>query len=477
MPDRHDPIDRAVDALRRASLTRRQLLRRAGAGVGFLSLSAILAACGIKPAASGAPTAGASATPGATGTATAAATAAATATAGASASATAGASASATASESPTASPTEAPTEAPSPTAVASPAGQLIWANWPLYIDTDDNDKSKHQTLIDFTAETGIKVKYSENIQGNEGFFGTIQPDLAAGNATPYDLIVMSDWMIAKLISFGYLEPLDVANDVPNFGPNAAQFARDPWYDPGNKYSVLYQSGITGIGYNIKQTGREITSFDDLLDPKFKGRVGMFSEMRDTMGLSLLSLGIKPVDATLDQVKQAQEKLLAAAKTGQFRNFYGNEYTDELANGNLALSIAWSGDVFQLAIYDNPDLRFVVPKDGGMFWTDNMCIPNKAAHPVDARRMMDYLYRPEVAAQLSEYVGYFTPVAPASAIVRQHASEAEAAGDKETAATLTRIAKTIDPTPDQLANAFPYKNLDATEERAWNELFNAVIQG
>lgn len=436
-------------------LTRRTLLVAGARGTVAISATAFLAACGVKPAATQAPSA------------TAATQAPATQAPGASAA------------PSPTATPTAlpSPTVPPSPTPASSPAGQVNFANWPLYIDTDENDSSKHATLEDFTAKTGIRVRYSEIIQDNEDFFGTIRPDLAAGKPTPYDLIVVTDWMVAKLIRLGYLEEIDVAADVPAFAKNATDWPRDPWYDPGNRHSVPWQAGITGIGYNIKMTKREITSFDDLLDPAFKGRVGMFSEMRDTMSLALLSLGIVPADATVDDARTAQVKLLEAAKRGQFRQFYGNEYTDELANGNLALSIAWSGDVYQLALHDNPDLRFVVPKEGGMAWTDNMCVPRNARHPVDARMLMDYVYDPLIAARIAEWIGYFTPVIGVKEIIDADAKAAADSGDKDTAANLTRVGETVVATPARLANTFPYRNLTEGEERAWNELFNAVLIG
>ncbi len=438
----------------RAGLSRRQLLVRSGQAASAIGITSFLAACGISgtsPSTSPGPAATAAATPAPT----------------------------AAPSSAPTPAPTTstAPTATPAPTPAATPAGVLEFANWPLYIDTDDENESKHQTLLDFTAETGVEVAYYETIQDNEELFGTIRPDLAAGKPTPYDLIVVTDWMVAKMAALGYLEEIDVAKDAPTFVANAIPSARDPWFDPGNRHSIPWQSGITGIGYNIALTGREITSFDDLLDPAFKGRVGMFSEMRDTMSLALLSLGIVPADATVDDARKAQAKLLEAARRGQFRNFYGNEYTDELASGNLALTIAWGGDVYQLALYDNPDLRFVVPREGGMRWVDNMCIPKGAGHPVDARLFMDFVYRLEVATQISEWIGYFTPVAGVAELIRTHAAKAAAAGDGETATALLVVADTVAPTPQQLASTHPYRNLTVDEERDWNELFNEVLLG
>ncbi|HEX7068376.1 MAG TPA: spermidine/putrescine ABC transporter substrate-binding protein [Candidatus Limnocylindria bacterium] len=416
-------IARAFRPQRR--LSRRMFLRQTGRGAviagSALSLPAILAACGIGPGGSTAPSAG---------------------------------------------------SQAALPSA---PAGTLDFANWPAYIDIDE-ETGGYPTLAKFTDESGIEVAYTEAINDNEEFFGIIQPDLAAGNPPQYDLIVMTDWMIEKMIRLGYLSELD-RSKIPNFDANALDLYKDPWYDPGNVHSMAWQSGITGIGYNPTLTGREITTFDDLLDPEFAGRVGLFSEMRDTMSLALLSLGIEPEEATVDQATQAKDKLLAAAQAGQFRNFYGNDYYDELANGNLAVTVAWSGDVSQMKLYDNPDVEFVVPDTGGMLWIDNMAIPQKAAHPLDAHMMMNFWYDIENAVPLTEYVGYFSPVTGVTERVLQDAETAEAEGDQEWADALRVISATANPTDEVLANVHNYRKLSEEEEAQWNDLFNEVVAG
>jgi len=411
-------------------ISRRSFLRRASRGGlvlgSALSLPAILAACGIKPLTSSTPVA----TPSGSGSV--------------------------------------------GPTPIPKPVGQLDWANWPAYIDIDD--KGKYPTIEKFTKETGIKVTYTEAINDNEEFFGKIQPDLEAGNQTAYDLIVMTDWMIQKMVRFGYLETIDMSQ-VPNFTAHADPLYVNPWYDPNNVHSMAWQSGITGIGYNPTLTKREITTFDDLLDPAFKGHVGLFSEMRDTMCLALLSIGIKPEDATVADVQKAGDKLLKAAKTGQFRSFYGNDYYDELANKNLWITIAWSGDITQMQLYDNPNVKFIVPTSGGMRWVDNMAIPNKAEHPVDAHMMMNFWYDPANAVPLSEYIGYFSPVKGVPDLINKDAAAAEAKGDKTTAAQLRVVAKTVNPTPDELQNVYNYKRLSEAEELAWNSVFETVRTG
>jgi spermidine/putrescine transport system substrate-binding protein len=312
MPDdrRQSPLDLAVRQALMRGLTRRRFLRHAGraslAAGAAVSLPGLLAACATPPAA----------TPGAT------------------------------------------PAQGTPPAGTPPPAGDTLqFANWPFYIDQDE-DTGASETLQQFTQETGITVDYQERIESNDGFFGTIAPALAAGQSTGWDLIVVTDWMVARLVALGYLEQINVESEVPQFVANAAEAYKDPWYDPNNLHSVPWQSGFTGIGYNIALTGREITSLDDLWNEEFRGRIGMFSEMRDSMNFAMLRLGINPEEATLEDAQAAAAELLTQAPL--VRAYYGNEYAEALANGDVAITMAWSGDVYQLQA-DNEDLRFVIP--------------------------------------------------------------------------------------------------------------------
>jgi spermidine/putrescine transport system substrate-binding protein len=421
-------LERAIRrAMRPHPMSRRAFLRQTGRGAvvagSALTLPALLAACGIGPA-------------GSTG-----------ASAGASAGLVGG----------------------------GEPAGTLIFANWPLYIDQDE-ETGESPTLQQFEEETGIVVDYTEAIQDNQEFFGTIQPALSAGQDTGWDMIAPTDWMLGKMVGLGFLEEFDVAASVPNFVANAADVYKDPTYDPGNRHSVPWQSGITGIAYNPELTGREITGFADLLDEEFSGRIGMFSEVRDSCSLALLYNGVIPADATEDDVRAAMAVLEEQGPL--VRGYYGNEYAQELATGSLAVTMAWSGDVFQLQ-FDNPDLRFIVPSDGGILWIDNMCIPKAAQHPNDALAFMDFVYRPEIAAQITEYVNYICPVPAAQEIIRTHAQEAADGGDQETADYLTTVAESelVFPSDEMLSQVHSYKVLDEEEEELWNSLFQEITQG
>jgi spermidine/putrescine transport system substrate-binding protein len=351
--------------------------------------------------------------------------------------------------------------------------GSIEWANWPGYIDIDEEgtpDPTPYPTINAFIEETGIQVNLTEAIIDNEDFFGQIQPDLAAGNPTGWDLITPSDWMVERMIGLEYLEDLDLSV-IPNLDANAAEYARNLTFDPDNAHSVYWQGGITGIAFDPTLTGRELTTFDDLLDPEFAGQVGLFKEMRDTFPLALLSIGVIPVDATIEDVEEVQQKLIGPAEAGQFRGFYGNEYYDELAAGNLVASMAWSGDITQMALYDNPNIQFVIPDTGGIRWNDNLVIPNGAANISGAHTLMNYWYDPVPATILSEYIGYFTPVAEVPDRIRQDAEAAREAGDDETADLLDAIAPTVAITEEQLANSYEDKPLTEEEEAEWNALF------
>jgi spermidine/putrescine transport system substrate-binding protein len=354
-----------------------------------------------------------------------------------------------------------------------SPTGKLVWGNWPAYMQFKRSTGSF--PMIDkFVQDTGIQTTYLEDINDNSEFFNIIQPDLALGNYTGYDLITPSDWMVARLIRLGYLQPLDYSL-LPNFQANGLDIYKNPWYDPGNVYSVPWQAGIVGIGYNKTLTGREITKFDDLLDPAFSGNVGLFSEMIDTMCLAILSTGKECKDATIEDAAAAKDKILNAQTAGQRFQFFGNDYYDALARGDIALSMAWSGDITQMKLYDNPDVEFVIPDTGGLLFVDNMVIPNQSQAFVDAHTLMDFWYNVDNATMQTEWVGYFSPVKGVSERVLADAEAARAAGDEATAGQLEEVSRTAVPTEEQLAQIHEYKILDEQEETTWNNLFNEVF--
>ncbi|WP_030865998.1 polyamine ABC transporter substrate-binding protein [Streptomyces sp. NRRL S-37] len=285
----------------------------------------------------------------------------------------------------------------------------VTFSNWTEYMDVDDSGHA-HPTLDAFTERTGIKVTYTEDINDNTEFFGKIKPQLAAGQDTGRDLIVLTDWLAARLIRLGWVQKLDPAN-LPHAFANLSPQFRSPDWDPGRAYSYPWQGIATVIAYNKKALdGVEVRTLSDLLDnPKLKGRVGLLTEMRDTMGLTLLDMGKEPERFTADDYDGAIARLQRAVDKGQIRRFTGNDYTADISKGDFAACVAWAGDVVQLKA-DNPDIDFLVPDSGYMMSSDNLLVPNKARHKANAERLIDYYFEPEPAAELAAYINFVCPV-------------------------------------------------------------------
>lgn len=285
----------------------------------------------------------------------------------------------------------------------------INFSNWTEYMDVDESEKH-HPTLDAFTKRTGITVKYTEDINDNAEFFGKIKPQLAAGQDTGRDIIVLTDWLAGRLINLGWVQKLDPAN-LPHAYTNLSQQFRNPDWDPGRAYSYPWQGISTVIAYNKKALdGIEVKSVSDMLDnPELKGRIGFLTEMRDSIGMTLLDMGKDPSNFTDDDYDAAIARLQKAVDKGQIRRFTGNDYTSDITSGNFAACIAWAGDVVQLKA-DSPDVDFIIPDSGYITSTDNMLIPNKARHKTNAERLMDYYYEPEPAAELAAYINYVCPV-------------------------------------------------------------------
>ncbi|WP_099344040.1 spermidine/putrescine ABC transporter substrate-binding protein [Actinoplanes sp. SE50/110] len=308
--------------------------------------------------------------------------------------------------------------------------GKLDFANWPLYMDP------KKPQLKKFTEKTGITVNYQEVIQEMGPWFAKVQPQLSAGQSIGFDLMVITNSVqFGQFRSGGFLAPLDHSK-LPNYAANAGKSYANEAFDPGNVFSIPWASGITGIAYDIKKTGREITKLADLWDPQFKGKVGMFSDTQELANFGLLAAGLKPAGSGEAEWKQAAEKLKQQKSAGMVRNYYDQSYVDALGKGEVWLTQAWSGDIFQKNVSDGTDFRFVIPEEGGTIWTDNMTIPITAANPVDAIMMMDFFYEVENAASLAEFINYVCPVPAAQDQIKKDA--AAASGDDKK--TLTMVA-------------------------------------
>ena len=338
----------------------------------------------------------------------------------------------------------------------------LIVSNWPLYIDVDSKNQSDHPSIDGFTAKTGAKVTYTEDVTDNNVFFGKVRNQLAAGQATGRDLIVLTDWMAARLVRLGWVEKVDKAN-VPNVTAHLRQALKSPSWDANRDYSAPWQSGFSLIAYNEHVT-KPVKDIDELFTrPDLKGKVTLLTEMRDTVGLVLLSLGKSPSNFTNDDFNAAMAKIQRAVDSGQVRKFTGNEYAPDLAKGNIAACIAWSGDVVQLQFKD-PKIKYAVPDAGITLWSDNMLIPNKAAHKKNAEAWMNYYYDPAVAAQVAAYVNYICPVDGAQA-------EAEKIDPKLATNQL------IFPSPETLSKSHIFMGLDAATEKTYQDAFSKVSGG
>jgi spermidine/putrescine transport system substrate-binding protein len=282
-------------------------------------------------------------------------------------------------------------------------ADTLVFANWPLYIDQKGK---KRPTLDEFTAQSGVSVRYIEEVNDNEEWFGKYQAQLAQGQDIGRDLTVLTDWMAARMVRLGYVQKKD-KSAIPNEA-NLVSTLQHPTWDPNREYSMPWQSGMTGIAFNKKETG-PVTSIEQLLtDSSLKGKVTCLTEMPDCMGLVMQSNGDDPTKVDPAAFDKAIGTLQDAVDSGQIRRFTGNDYGDDLSSGNVAAAMAWSGDVVQLQL-DNPDLEFVLPDAGGMIWTDNMLIPT-GGDVFTASTYMNFVYDPKVAAEIEDWVNYICPV-------------------------------------------------------------------
>lgn len=288
----------------------------------------------------------------------------------------------------------------------SSSAMTLNMVNWPLYIDPTEDDVLG--TVDRFMAATGITMSYNETYNDNLEYFAKVQPLLGSGKTIDADLFCPTQWMVNRYRTLDWLDTLPL-DQIPNAKNLEDQFVK-PLIDPTGEYSLPWQSGSGGIAYNISVTGRELKSVKDLFDPEFKGRIAMLTEMRDTIGLLLLSEGIDPSGVkTFDDASVAFEILERAKADGQIRAFTGNDYTDDLSLGNFAACVGWSGDVLQISA-DNPDIRFIVPEEGGMLWWDAMVIPKGAKNRESIAKWMDFVYDPVEAAKITAWVQYSSPV-------------------------------------------------------------------
>jgi spermidine/putrescine transport system substrate-binding protein len=354
-------------------------------------------------------------------------------------------------------------TSKPDPTVKDKSATDKVvrWANWPAYLDYDEKTK-KYPTLEKFQQETGIKATYAEDIDDNDSYYGKVQGQLKNGDDIGKDVIVLTDWMADRMIRQGYVQELDLAK-IPN-SKNLNPKLQDVDFDPGRKHSLTWQSGYAGIGYRKDKVGRELKTLDDLWAPDLKGKIVVLSEMRDTVGLIMMSQGVDiSTDFSADDFNKALDVLQKQVDSGQIRQVKGNSYLEDLRSGNAIAAIAWSGDIL-LAQFEEEDPNYVfqLPETGGTLWSDNLMVPIGSPHKANAEKLMDFYYRPDIAAEVAAYVNYICPVDGAKA-------------EMEKIDPSLVDSPLIFPTEADLAQVKVFHSLTPQEETTYSEAFQKVI--
>jgi len=333
-------------------------------------------------------------------------------------------------------------------------ANALYFANWPAYMDEE------HTALKSFEKKNGTKVKYVEEINDNDQFFGKVRQQYDQGSSGGRDIHVVTDWMADRMKRLGYVQKFDKST-MPNANANLIDRLKSPPFDPKREFSMPWQSGMTGIIYRKDKVKRTPKSVEDLFDPAYKGKVTMLTEMRDSVGLVTAWQGGDPEKATVDEYLKAIEKIQEGVDSGQIRGFTGNEYIKDIPKGDSWIIVGWSGDAVQLKP-DNPNVEFVLPESGGMLWTDNMQIPIGAPHAYTAEKFIDYVYQPEVQAPIEAYINYICPVNGTKEVMEKT--------DKSLAQN-----PLIFPDKAVFDNTYIFRGLKPDEETELNDAFQKVI--
>jgi spermidine/putrescine transport system substrate-binding protein len=345
----------------------------------------------------------------------------------------------------------------------------LIWSNWSLYVDVDD--AGNYPTLEKFKSETGISVTYREDYDDNDSYFGKVKDQLALGQDIGADLTCPTSWMAARWINAGYVQTFDEA-ELPN-KKNVQPAYLGEAYDPQRTMSLPYQGILAGFAFDKKAykdaTGKEAPAvLADLWDPALKGRIGVLSEMRDTVGIVLMDQGVKIGDAnslTEDAFMSAIDVIGQKVTEGQIARIKGNSYKDDLVNGDTIVAIAWSGDIIQLNLEAGYErFGFILPESGGTISADCFVIPMGATHKKNAEKLMNFYYDPYNAAVLAAYVNYITPVV----------------GAKEEAIKLDPALaenQLIFPSEEFLSLTQGFRSRDSKEEQAFTKAFQKIKLG
>lgn len=353
-----------------------------------------------------------------------------------------------------TSAPSTSPTPSPSPSAPVATA--LTWAQWPEYIDVK---RKKRPTLDAFTAASGIAVDYQEVINDNDDYVDSISGPLNAGQPVGADVLTLTGWMASRLVLADLMQPI---GPLENAGNLISALARPDW-DPEQSYSMPWQAGLTGIAYDARRVDRAIGSFEELFTRSdLRGRVGMLTEFPDTAGVAMLALGQDLTAGSVVDAANAVDYLAERSAADWFAGFYGNNVMGALRRGEVDAAIAWSGDVIQAQL-DNPYLKFVMPDEGLMIWSDTLIVPKASTAASAVAKLIDYYYQPEVAAQVAAWVNYICPV--------EGAQEEMAALDPDLAAN-----PLIFPDQSLLDRCYQFPTLPSADDESLRAEFNTFAR-
>ena len=339
----------------------------------------------------------------------------------------------------------------------AAAENSVRWGNWPLYLDFDEDSKT-YPTLEKFKTQTGIDAQYFEDYNDNDEFFGKVQAQLKLGEDIGYDLVTPTDWMAARWIRLGYTQKYDLAN-IPNH-VNILDSLKSPSYDPMRESTLTWQGIMAGFGWNTEKNPKGVRTIEDLFSPQNKGKIVVLSEMRDTIGVILLSQGVDITKVTEDQYMNAVDFMAKKIADGWIRGVKGNEYAEDLTSGDATAVIGWSGDMFILASENEGKFDFAIPESGGTISGDNLVIPSTASPTgkVNAEKLINYYYDPVVAAEVAAYVNYVCPVKGAQAEMEKIAPE-------------LATSEYIFPTEKTSSRLNVFRSLTPDEETKWAEAF------
>lgn len=331
--------------------------------------------------------------------------------------------------------------------------GKLRVSNWPLYMADG--------FVAAFQTASGLTVDYKEDFNDNEEWFAKNKEPLSRKQDIGADLVVPSQFMAARLVGLGWLNPISEARWTNQ--KNLRKDLLDAKADPGRKYTAPYMSGMVGIAYNRAATGRDLTKVDDMWDPQFKGKVSLLSDTQDGLGMFMLSQGHSPEDPTLESVQKAVDVIKEHKDKGQIRRFTGNDYADDLAAGNIVVAQAYSGDVVQLQ-KDNPDLKFVVPDSGSSTFVDTMVIPYTTQNQKAAEEWINYVYDRANYAKLIAATRYVPVLSDMTDALNKVDAE---------------LAKNplINPSPETLAKLKAWAPLTDQQTQDFNKAYAAVTGG